>query len=505
MQRFPLLGLLSSTWGFKEIVPEKFPSIDLEPLQALYVYGLRGYDEVSGWLKMQSDRRLIFLEEDPDFINAFLQEPKAKEIIADPQVHIAWIQNDADLDVLAEMFPFPKIKIVALASKRGKKFNQIRLKLLRKTTMSQSLRLDRVQGDQLFANFVQNISHLPRSFYVNALKGAFAGLPAIVCGAGPSLDTKLLKQLQGNALLIAGGSTIAALTSQGITPHFGMAVDPNPEEGTRFQNVVAPTMPLLYSTRVFPDVLKGHRGPLGYMRSGIGGAVELWVEEQLHLQEPLLAHLASDESISVTMICLALAETLGCNPILLNGIDLAYTNNQRYAPGVIAEVEHPSSTAADERVRRKSQGGKQVETAVRWVMESDSISHFAKQYPDVRFINTTTGGLKVKGIECMPLNQAPLLASARNLYAEVAAKIEPAPKLSVPDLTELHTSLERVIDDLRILAGEKKGSKALAEVELQQELAVAILFHGVIPDLALAVRYNLVFMQFISERPNADA
>lgn len=501
MERFPMLGLMSGAWEIKKRILEKLPAIDLTGVQGLYVYGRADYEAVRPWLKEDGARRLVFFEDDLDHMGAFLE----KELLSDNQVHIAFVQTDADLDILAEQFPFHKIEVVAPPSRRGRKFNRMRLKILRKTMLAQSLHLDRFRGDHLFAHFLQNIPHLSRSFYANALKGAFSGTPAIICGAGPSLQTDLLKTLQTRALLIAGGSTIAALSSQGIIPHFGMAVDPNPEEALRFQNVLLPTMPLLYSTRLLPAVLEGHKGPIGYMRSGIGGAPELWMEEEMGLLDPLLGSLVSPESISVTMICIAWAEFLGCNPILFNGLDLAYTNKKRYAPGVIAE----ETPAFDQRIRRKSRTGEWVETAVRWVMESDSIAHFAKAHPHVRFINTTTGGIGFRGIEFMELERVPVLSQERDLYAEVKKAIQNAPRLSPPDLSALKESLERVIHHLRILTGEEKGSQALAEVELKEELAASILFYDAPSDwkdyLALAIRYNLVFMQFISQRPHANA
>ncbi len=41
------------------------------------------------------------------------------------------------------------------------------------------------------------------------------------------------------------------------------------------------------------------------------------------------------EAFSVTTIAIALAVEMGCNPILLDGIDLAYTGMKRYAEGVM--------------------------------------------------------------------------------------------------------------------------------------------------------------------------
>ena len=46
-------------------------------------------------------------------------------------------------------------------------------------------------------------------------------------------------------------------------------------------------------------------------------------------------------------------------------------------------------------------------------------------------------------------------------------------------IQELKESLDRLIDDLRILSGEKKGSKAVAEMELKEESAYLYLFYDI--------------------------
>jgi hypothetical protein len=302
----------------------------------------------------------------------------------------------------------------------------------------------------------------------------------------------LLRQAEKKALIIAGGSALAALSSKGIVPHFGMAIDPNLEEYRRLKGNFAFEMPLLYSTRVHPGIFQTSNGPFGYLRSGIGGAVELWIEEELGLLDPLMGQHVSMEATSVTSICIAWAQFLGCNPILIEGVDLAYTKNRHYARGVIEddsemafeEIDREKS-AADRIFRRKGRNGKMVFTAVRWIMESDSISHFAKKHPEVRFVNTTSGGIGFKGIEDVPLHKAirgfKECEIRKKVYEEIAK--HPMPKNTqekiLEKMGELKKSLGRLIGHLRVLSQEKKGSCALAEVELKEEMAFLYLFYDI--------------------------
>jgi len=473
-ERFRKYALFAHHWEPKSLSSDTLPTLDLSNIDVLYLVDqITAYASLKSWLKENAQRRLVFLESEPGSIATLLQQKT--ELFKDPQIDIELAPFDTT--ELAEKYPVKRIEVI------GDK--KLRLELLRKTTLSHALFTDRLHGYQPFENFVRNIPHLKHAFYANKLKDAFQGIPAIVCGAGPSLQTviPLLKELDGKALIIAGGSAVASLSAQGILPHFGMAIDPNLEEYRRFRNSLALECPLLFSTRLFPGVFRTCNGPFGYFRSGIGGAPELWMEEELGLTDPLLGENLSDETTSVTPICLAFAQHIGCSTIFLAGVDLAYTGGKRYAEGISHENEQfkkieAAKAAPDRILRRKDKQGKFVKTAVRWVMEAAAIAHFAKKHQEIRWINATDGGLPIAGFEEMALANYPF-SQEWNIREKVAEQIaaNPMPQPEKDLLKELQESLERAIDHLEILAEKKPGSKALAEFELREELVSSVLFY----------------------------
>lgn len=489
MERFPALGLMMGSWEPKKLSKEKMAPISLEKEEVFYFYGLDAeiYSQCKEWLK-NSDKQLVFLEDDPGIIASFLKTAEAHEILSNPQVHIELL---GEIEPLVQKFPLRRVEVAGLPSKKN--LRRLRIEILRKSALAHGLHMDRLHGYQPFYNFVQNLAQLPHSFYANGLKGAFQDVPAVVCGAGPSLGptVETLRTLENKALIIAGGSTLAALSSRGVMPHFGMAVDPNLEEYRRMKNSFAFEVPLLFSTRVHPDIFRTCNGPFGYMRSGIGGLVELWIEEELGLNDPLLGDFLSPETISVTGICIAYAQFLGCNPILLNGIDMAYTGGARYSSGVAEDEKiafdaiDKEKSAADRIIRKKDRNGKTVYSAIRWIMESASISHFAHKHPEVEFINTTLSGIGFKGIDYLPIEIAVKGFKEQNLREQVFQKINASPmpactreKIS-EQMDDLKKSLARIIDSLQILAEEKKGIKVLAEMEIQEEIANLFLFYDI--------------------------
>ncbi len=495
-ERFPKYALLAPRWIPKVPTPceLKIHNLQLNTVEVLYVFGLRieAYLLLKEWLHANPERQLVFLEEDEGIIAAAILDNALS--LSDPQVDLEWLQQgpqrNAQLIALAERYPAKRIETVNCTSKP---FKLESLTLLRKTTLSHAHFTDRLHSFQLFHNFVRNTQHLPHMFYANGLRGAFQGVPAIVCGAGPSLQNaiSLLKELDGRALIIAGGSTLAALSAAGVEPHFGMAVDPNEEEMRRFEQSFCNECPLLISTRVYPGIFRTCNGPFGYMRSGIGGACELWLEDALGLNEPQIAQHLSEESMSVTSTCLAFAQYIGCTCILLSGVDLAYTDGKRYATGVMKEELKNKSQAlscstADQILWRKDKRGMRVATAVRWVMEAASIAHLAKCHPEIRWINTTEGGLSIAGLEEMSLKRAAkeCLSSWWDLRGKVTQQIalNPLPALPGAALVEFRASLERLIEHLEVLNEQRPGSKALAEFELHEEIAYSVLLYDM-PEL----------------------
>jgi hypothetical protein len=495
----PKYALFALEWEPKVVAPQDLTvwrnGLRIDVVEVLYVYGLGDggvYHQFAAWLRENGERRLVILEEDTGLIAAALRA----ETLNDPQVSLEWLDGSI-LQELAEKYPVEAIEVIALPGKEGAKFRSIRLQLLRKTSLTHSLFVDRFHGSHLFDNFIQNIPHLEHAFYANGLN--FSQMPAIICGAGPSLakDIELLKQLENKVIIIAGGSAIAALTSAGVEPHFAIAIDPNVEEFHRMQNSFAFECPFLFSTRVHPGVFQTCNGPFGYLRSGIGGMPELWIEEELGLTGPLLGEHLSDEAISVTAIAQAFAQYIGCKTILLSGVDLAYTDGRRYAPGVAQEVP-----ITEQLLRRKDKKGNFVKTALRWVMEAASLSHYAKKHPEIRWINTTAGGLPIKGFETMDLAAASKLFTQEwDLQTLIAEQIgvHPMPKPKQPLLPQLADSLSRVIGHLEILAGEKQGAKSLAELEMKEELAFSILFYDMEKVIAQARMGGSKWTQFLEK------
>ena len=77
-------------------------------------------------------------------------------------------------------------------------------------------------------NTLRNLTVISRAGDVASLSDRFRGLPAIVAGAGPSLDANLkdLRDVVDRAVLISTDTALRPLLSAGLDPQFVVAVDP---------------------------------------------------------------------------------------------------------------------------------------------------------------------------------------------------------------------------------------------------------------------------------------
>lgn len=422
-ERFPKIAfVLHAT----EDAPKKdffsiLPTLDLaelENIDLIYVYGLNPafYVFLKDWLKKDRLRELVFIEDDISAIWGFLGHKKAAKILKDKQVHLELFLEDEEsfCKRVALEFPITRLEVFAdptyLQQKKAK-FESFRIQIFCKTTRIDGIFGERLLSSLVFKNFLENGRRFSEFFLVSKLKNAFWNIPAIICGAGPSLnnDKNLIKELSNRALIIAGGSAITALSSANVAPHLGVAVDPNFEEYSRFRSSALFEMPLFLEMRLCSAVLNTLNGFLGYLPST--SSLENYLHEHLKLEVEEIGKNLFEESLSVTPLAIALADFLGCNPIILSGVDLAYVKQQRYSRGVLPDdgkgfAQKEKKKISGERfVKGSSHQGDEVLTAIKWIMESNSIAFYAKEHKTKLFITTSFEGQKIEAITPLSLKE----------------------------------------------------------------------------------------------------
>jgi hypothetical protein len=507
MKRYAPLAFLLSTFPDEEEAPvhDRPFDVDLEKINTLYFYGLgQGgwFPQFKEWLAASPSHILILLEDSPSAIRAFLQAPGAEEILDHPQTLLHFISDKkewrAHIAELTSEYPSGFVEFVAhpaYAEKGGRKCREMRLHLLRQSGAISGLLQEALFPHLLFDNLAPNFARLPETFYANKLEGKFKGVPAIICGAGPSLMSSMpiLKTIENRALIFAGGSTIAALSNNGVVPHLTFAIDPTEEETIRLKNSSAHDVPLIYGNRVIPTIFQTSSGPFGYLRSNTGGRAEEWFDAQMGLTEETIGPDLGAEALSITTLALEVAYRMGCNPIIFTGTDLAYTGMMRYAGGVIEQQKidplklKKDMRATERPLRKKDREGKTIYTLTKWIMEASCMGEYAKNHPDRTFINATAQGLPLPHIPYLPIEKAveEHCLNQTDLRGKLHAEIENARFEKLPNTKELFApltaSLRRslAICDQALTGAPSVGKSALLESDLQSELAYVHLFQDI--------------------------
>lgn len=482
-----------------------FKSLNLGKSQVLFVYGIGlGYyfDAAQDWLKKNKERRLVFLEDDLDVIHRFLETERGTQLLQNSQAQLVYFKDlseeEAVFEILYWNFAMKYITTSALKSYEKAKptfYQEFCQKIAFDSAVKNALVDEYLRyGGSFYINFYQNMLSLPGSYLGNKTFGSFRKIPAIICGAGPSLEKNLaaLSKVLDKALVFTGGSSLNALNAFGIQPHLGAGIDPNPAQYTRLSSNEAYEVPFYYRNRMYHEAFEEIHGPRLYITGCGGYDVAEYFEEKLKIKQEFL-----DEGHNVINFCLQIAQQLGCDPIIFIGLDLAFTGMKSYAPGIEENNEFDPTKFGevdefDERpLLLKDIYGKPLYTLWKWMAESEWISKFAKEHSETTILNATEGGLGFKDVPNVPFKEVIKQYLTRD-YAikdrlhgviETSAIPHVTLKKVTAAMIELKESLLRCIEHLTIMIEEtelsKKQSKAghalsgraaLSEVELSEEV-----------------------------------
>lgn len=197
-----------------------------------------------------------------------------------------------------------------------------------RTTMATTM----VQIETTVRNLTMNIDHYALGGGIAELHNIASGRPAIVVSAGPSLarNIELLKRpdVQQNFIVIAVQTVLKQLLNNGIKPHFVTALDRH-KLSARFYEGLTP-----HDVEGVQLVIEPKCNPI--IPISFPGVVRCASDDVLN---KLLGHdLYRDHGkiragATVSHLAYYLARYLGCDPVILIGQDLGFTDNQYYSAG----------------------------------------------------------------------------------------------------------------------------------------------------------------------------
>lgn len=263
----------------------------------------------------------------------------------------------------------------------------------------------RFSGSYLL-NTIANLPFIATEGNAADLAQLFDGMPAVVVGAGPSLDANLeaLEDIQDRAIIITVDTAIRPLLAAGIRPHFVVGVDPSDDNARHLRDlpetrgiwfVAEPSLPTQvfwqFTDRTFLYKVSQHH-PWPWLNAhGLDcGKLEAWG--------------------SVITTAFDLACRLGCDPIAFAGADLAYTNGLPYCRNTVYEPEWRGLTtdaaradAFKEHLAKKGTittrdlAGDETVSAPRFIQFRDWLVARAERERTRRIVNATGAGILYGG------------------------------------------------------------------------------------------------------------
>jgi hypothetical protein len=254
-------------------------------------------------------------------------------------------------------------------------------------------------SDEWVDNLFDNIPEIISSPGIGQLYGEFRGKPAIIVAAGPSLNKNihLLKQAKGRSVIICVGTALKPMLKAGIKPDLVFSIDGGAGNMLHFKEISGEGIPLVFDICIYPEIPGTYKGP-----KVVGGYHEdilRWVEGLVSEEKGYYAM-----GPSVANVAFDLARRFKCNPIILVGQDLAYTDGMSHAGGTIFDAFTVDDFIYKGIIEVEGIDGKPVKTDrvmywfIRWY--ETAINATKAEY---RVIDATEGGARIPGTEVMTL------------------------------------------------------------------------------------------------------
>lgn len=455
--------------GFQRaVIKEEKPSSYEKDLDTLVVYGIGFgffYLQAKKWLDgpltskaepqgsfAEKKRRLIFLEDDEKALHDFLQTSIAENVLDDPRVRIYFLGKDSADDLTFKKIAwenlFLKIKILpsffySISKKRH--FLEIEGKL-NEMIFGAALSVSQYKdfGSLHFQNSFKNLLSLKKIKLLSSLRNSFQGLPAIICGAGPSLEESLptIQKMKDKALIFAAGSALNVLSQNGLKPHFAGGIDKEASTERFLKNDVLETA-FFYQMQISKDNLALVDGEKILVSSDGNLSLENFLFQSLSISQDKL-----DCGWTAGTFLIAVAHFLGCCPIIFTGLDFSFSK-KRYAGLIKADKREKNY----DFIETLDVFQKKVYTQKDWLLAVKWIEDFAKNNK-ISLVNANNGGLEIKGVLKASV-QDYLSLKTLDLFSLVHSRVHSAEELDLP-LNEVLIKLKEI---------EKSASKCQKIIE----------------------------------------
>ena len=417
--------------------------------EIIILFGKPSTRELTEVLRRTPDKSHVFLLEwDMRRAEQLFRRCPMESFVKDRCLVIAW---GADASVVEMKFfktvdvheaPSYRLLDAGRASAAAMDFYLSTLQLIRK-----NIRLDVFNAGTLVCrgplwqfNTLKNLPRLVTQPGLDVLKGLFAGKPALVVAAGPSLDEalKVIPGIRDGFVVIATGTALKPLRRAGIRPDLVVTVDASHLTGSQFETKCDDLF-LCCSSLAYSPILEKVRG----LFSGRLDAspIDQWIDSNVTPRGTMFA------GGTVTASAMDMASRLGCHPVVTVGLDLCFADDGTTHAN--DTMYHGRRLDPDKLIRVPGNFQHEVFTTNQFRCYIQLLEEYIEHNRSTPFINATHGGAKIRGMKLIsPSGLGCLAAAPFDAYREIE-----------------HVHGEYVLDEARHMAMRAELESVLAQLD----------------------------------------
>jgi hypothetical protein len=439
---------------------------------------------------LERDSRVLVIEHDPAFLKACIGVRCLVKILADQRLDLVLCPDEAALStalVDAEARSIALVTnpaFVAAYPEISAGFRKVVAGFQDKDRIN-SATLGRF-GRLWVRNLAKNAAAIVRYPGISLVEGAFSGVPAVILAAGPSLDEVLdhIELIRERCILVCVDTALRSVLGRGVEPDFVIVVDPQYWNARHLDRCDSPSSILVSEAAVWPAVLRSRFAATIFCSSLY--PLGRYIEERVGEPKGILG-----AGGSVATSAWDFARILGCQPLFMAGLDLAFPGGRTHARASLFEQRAlqsgsrlgPASSAGFQALRggqpylAPSNAGGMVVTDRRLSLYSWWFANKMKAHSGLDTFNLSAGGLATPGMPVtsldrlleLPVNKAVVQEGMESLRIQLAG-LARDPEESSALIKEMIQELDKELKSIATLAHEALGLVRTARIAKGAEL-----------------------------------
>lgn len=241
---------------------------------------------------------------------------------------------------------------------------------------------------------LEAVPHIISAYGLNQLQGQFSGVPAILVAAGPSLQKNVhyLKEAMGRAVIICGDTVLGYLLARDIKPDFVVSVDSQEMTFSKYHGVDIPDdIGLVFHPGCYEKIFKQFPGPK--FASATTMPTYHWLQHCWAEKGSV-----DGENQCQMHMGFSLAAWMGCDPIVIIGQDLCFTDERMHVKGGSYLTEESEAEHVQIGTPTVDIFEQPVKTSFAFMSYRSTFERKVKNFSGTA-INATEGGLPIAGAE----------------------------------------------------------------------------------------------------------